>query len=122
MFVGDSKFKTTMPSNVTSIAGLLKYIKSKTKILIAEDEIDRIILEIESTRLSRTILTYIKHVNNLKKHTEYSHKTPPKKVSKILCPKYGSQLILRTVKKGQNKGDKFYGCSAYPKCMFTKSK
>lgn len=33
------------------------------------------------------------------------------------CPKCGSELVIRINKKD---GTKFYGCSAYPKCVFTK--
>ena len=32
------------------------------------------------------------------------------------CPKCGSALILRTVKKGPRAGDRFWGCSTYPRC------
>lgn len=38
---------------------------------------------------------------------------------KIKCPECGSVMILRTAKKGQNAGGKFYGCSRYPKCKAT---
>ncbi|MCR4679778.1 MAG: topoisomerase DNA-binding C4 zinc finger domain-containing protein [Lachnospiraceae bacterium] len=33
-----------------------------------------------------------------------------------LCPMCGAPMILRTAKKGENKGGQFYGCSKYPKC------
>ena len=33
-----------------------------------------------------------------------------------LCPKCSSELVLRTVKKGENKGNTFLACSAFPKC------
>lgn len=36
----------------------------------------------------------------------------------LLCPKCGSDLVLRTAKKGNNVGDQFYGCAAFPKCRF----
>ncbi|WP_373033736.1 topoisomerase DNA-binding C4 zinc finger domain-containing protein [Sulfurovum sp.] len=36
-----------------------------------------------------------------------------------LCPKCGSSLVLRVAKQGANKGNEFYGCSAYPKCRHT---
>jgi len=36
-----------------------------------------------------------------------------------LCPKCESKLVLRTVKKGANAGDQFWGCSKYPACRFT---
>jgi hypothetical protein len=32
------------------------------------------------------------------------------------CPKCGMPMVLRVVKKGTNPGDKFWGCSNYPKC------
>lgn len=34
------------------------------------------------------------------------------------CPKCGSKLVLRTAKKGENAGNQFYGCSAFPKCRY----
>lgn len=34
------------------------------------------------------------------------------------CPRCGSPLVLRTAKKGDNAGNQFYGCSAFPKCRF----
>jgi predicted RNA-binding Zn-ribbon protein involved in translation (DUF1610 family) len=32
------------------------------------------------------------------------------------CPKCGSKMILRTAKRGDNQGGKFWGCSRYPEC------
>jgi len=36
--------------------------------------------------------------------------------SNIKCPKCDSEMILRTAKRGDNKGKQFYGCSRFPKC------
>lgn len=33
-----------------------------------------------------------------------------------VCPKCGSEMILRTVKNGANAGNQFWGCSGYPQC------
>ena len=33
-----------------------------------------------------------------------------------ICKKCGTPMVLRTAKKGDNKGQEFYGCSNYPKC------
>lgn len=33
-----------------------------------------------------------------------------------ICPKCGVELIPRTAKSGQNKGNKFWGCPNYPQC------
>jgi predicted RNA-binding Zn-ribbon protein involved in translation (DUF1610 family) len=35
---------------------------------------------------------------------------------KQLCPKCGSEMILRTAKSGANQGEKFWGCSNFPQC------
>jgi len=32
------------------------------------------------------------------------------------CPKCGSKMVLRTAKRGDNQGGKFWGCSRYPEC------
>jgi restriction system protein len=37
------------------------------------------------------------------------------------CPRCGSELVLRTAKKGPRTGTSFYGCSAFPKCRYTQS-
>lgn len=48
-------------------------------------------------------------------------KDAPKVNYTILCPKCGSKMVLRTAKKGKNKGNKFWGCSQFPKCRGTSS-
>ncbi|MEN6422936.1 MAG: restriction endonuclease [Smithella sp.] len=45
---------------------------------------------------------------------------PRNKLNENVCPKCGAKLVLRTAKKGQNAGEKFWGCSAFPKCKATK--
>lgn len=37
-----------------------------------------------------------------------------------VCPSCGSALVLRTAGKGPDRGSKFYGCSSFPRCRFTK--
>ena len=39
----------------------------------------------------------------------------------LICPRCGSPLVLRTAKKGENAGNQFYGCSAFPKCRYTQN-
>lgn len=38
-----------------------------------------------------------------------------------ICPRCGAALGLRTVKKGNRAGNKFLGCSEYPKCSYTEN-
>lgn len=37
---------------------------------------------------------------------------------KMVCPQCGSELVLRTAKKGTNVGQQFYGCTNFPNCRF----
>ncbi len=37
-----------------------------------------------------------------------------------ICPKCGTQMVLRTAKRGDQKGEEFWGCGNYPKCRETK--
>ena len=39
----------------------------------------------------------------------------------MICPKCGSKLVIRIAKKGDNAGNQFYGCSAFPKCRYVKN-
>jgi Zn-finger domain associated with topoisomerase type I len=36
-----------------------------------------------------------------------------------ICPKCGVPMVLRVAKRGENVGEKFYGCPNYPKCRET---
>jgi restriction system protein len=35
------------------------------------------------------------------------------------CPRCGSQMVIRTAKKGLNVGTRFWGCTTYPRCKGT---
>ena len=39
----------------------------------------------------------------------------------LSCPSCGSDMTLRTARKGAHAGSRFYGCSTYPKCRGTRS-
>lgn len=43
-----------------------------------------------------------------------SHNTADQKI----CPRCGGNLILRVAKSGKYAGNRFYGCSNYPKCRY----
>ncbi len=38
-----------------------------------------------------------------------------------LCPSCGTEMVLRTAKKGSNASQQFWGCSNYPKCRGTRA-
>ena len=49
-------------------------------------------------------------------------KTPTLTVRKLddsICPICGSKMLLRTAKKGPRAGERFWGCSDFPKCRST---
>ena len=56
-------------------------------------------------------------VGNLQKQGPTSPKPTPANV----CPKCGGEMVLRTAQKGPNPGQKFWGCSNFPRCRFTKA-
>ena len=109
VFVGDSTFKTEMPENVTYGKDYIRFIKSKTQPVLTEAEVKEIKSKIEAGRLTPSFKTHREHVKQVK--TIVANKTDYKQ-----CPKCGSSMVLRKVKKGQNAGNKFWGCSKFPKC------
>jgi hypothetical protein len=49
--------------------------------------------------------------------TQLSTPTEPAKDAPApRCPKCGSEMLLRTAKSGTNQGNKFWGCSNFPRC------
>jgi predicted RNA-binding Zn-ribbon protein involved in translation (DUF1610 family) len=108
VFVGDSTFKTEMPENVTYGRGYIKFIKSKVKPVLTESEVKEITSKIEISRLTPSFKTNREHVKHVKTIVE-------KKGNSQSCPKCGGAMVLREVKKGQNIGNKFLGCSNFPK-------
>ncbi len=104
VFVGDSTFKTDMPENVTYAGGFIRYIKSRTEQVLSDAQVRLVIQKIESGRLSRSIKTHVEHVKHVKEIVEQKNSDPE-------CPKCSSPMVLRESKKGQNKGNQFWGCS-----------
>jgi ribosomal protein L37AE/L43A len=109
VFVGDSTFKTEMPDNVTYGSGYIRYIKSKKQPLLSAVEVKEIVSKIESGRLSPSFKTHREHVKHVKNIVR-------EKQDSIACPKCGNPMVMREIKKGPNKGNKFWGCSRFPQC------
>lgn len=109
VFVGDSTFKTDMPRNVTYTGGCIKYIKSIKAEILSQEQVHDIISTIAGVRLQPSIKTNCEHVAHVKKIIS-------SKKNEKTCPKCSSRLVLRESKKGSNAGNKFWGCSTFPKC------
>ncbi len=105
----------------------LKNIISTTPVIYTHELLRTIIknkkpyLTIENTKKIASELKLMAKKQNIKQST---HKKNIQKnlnhrnalSQKLICPNCGAKLILRTGKYG-----KFYGCSNYPKCRYTKN-
>jgi len=115
VFVGESTFKTAMPENVTYGRGYIRYIKSKTQPQLSETEVQQIIQRIADGRLKPSIKTHRQHARHVREIVAAKNEPAQSSASKS-CPKCGSEMKLRTAKKGPNAGSQFWGCSSFPKC------
>lgn len=113
IFWGNCKFKTQMPENVIcrGYRELPDYVKSKKRILLTDDEVNRICDQLQTRKAHTPFLSGWRHVSSLKKR--YGNST--------VCPRCGGKLLERTAQKGRGAGDKFIGCENYPRCRYTKA-
>lgn len=77
-------------------------------VCLSNDDVEKITTKLMDREAEKTQLR--EHINEI-------HEVKVDKQQKLtsgICPKCGSELILRNGKYG-----KFYGCSGYPKCRFT---
>jgi restriction system protein len=66
------------------------------------------------------LLTMVKNVQTKPVAKQIPSFTVVASSSENLCPKCGAHLVERQAKRGANMGNTFLGCSAFPKCRFTK--
>lgn len=111
--VGRCAFKTPIPSGVTMGSGFIRYIKLFREPVFTQHEVSLLLKRIEAKRLASTRRRRRIHVLNLKRRSDPN--------ARWLCPKCGRPMILRTVKQGSRVGQRFWGCSGYPQCRFTRN-
>ncbi|WP_160061444.1 NERD domain-containing protein [Psychromonas sp. L1A2] len=138
VFIGDSTFKTKMPENVTYARGCVEYIKTKQVVHFTKEQVNSLISEIETGRLTPSLKTNLAHNKHVKTIVEskaepreitkqvYESKVEPKEIpNRVLeiqegvvksCPKCGSEMALRQAQKGKYVGNQFWGCTNFPKC------
>ena len=126
VFVGRGEFKTRMPPEVTDIGGLERYFLGKSDIAFSEEEIKTIVDRIENQRYRRGFLTNRRHRKHIQEVVAQKSKVvslrQSRKPSRARphCPSCGKKMVPRTAKRGRNSGQRFWGCSEYPKCRGTR--
>lgn len=66
VFVGNSRFKTAMPENVTYAGGYIRYVKSKVTPLFSTSDVNQIVTQIEQIRLMPSMKTNREHKRHVK--------------------------------------------------------
>jgi restriction system protein len=66
VFTADTSFKTDMPENVTSPRGYIRYIRSRTRTVLTDSEVNQIIKSIAEKRLVPGLKTHFQHVKHVK--------------------------------------------------------
>lgn len=112
VFAGGAEPKTQMPSNVLWRASSLPdYILSHNNSSFSHAEIKSFEKKLTDRALEKTRQTRREHVQKLKER-------PEKNIGdNAICPRCRSNLVERTNRKT---GEKFWGCSKFPKCRFVR--
>ena len=138
VFVGGVQFKTPMPANVIGRHKLASYINGIQETVFTPSELLRLNEQLSQGKLESSFTAsrnHIKHVRELKKtakkpmsndrlseEKETIVEQIPVAQDNTNCPRCNEALVLREAKKGPNKGNRFYGCSSFPKCRYTQIK
>lgn len=144
MLIGDGELKTRdrLPPNVLT-SDLAGFIKSYRVLVFTEEEVSGILSTIEAKRLApgwKTTRQHVAHVRDIKTRAVTAQapgpvpllepaseadpsapvpptaQTPSQAAPSPICSKCGKPMILRTAKRGQHVGRKFWGCSGFPSC------
>ena len=97
---------------------------------ISEEEIEKIYSDLQPLTVidEETRLKHIEQVKNAQKRDETKRQSKPindaepeGKTLDFKCPWCGGDLVLRTAKHGPTAGSRFYGCSNFPECRYTRN-
>ena len=98
-----------MPANVTHGRACFQYIKQFSDVVFSDVEYQNVVDSLNEIKLKRGIATDIKHCQHVQELVV-------SKEAAKLCSRCGSEMVVRKTKRGKNKGQQFWGCSAYPTC------
>ncbi len=113
----DQLIKVIRKKNDTT-SNIMKYSKTDMK-NCAQEILDKNIEERKDYFAKfEELLKELEAEENLAENQDKEQTLDENKPQKLICPKCGSELVLRTARNGANAGQKFYGCSAFPKCRY----
>lgn len=79
--------------------------------MFSDKEVEAVVEAIQQGRLPATWKTHPQHVASLRERHGSN-----------VCPRCGAALIERIAKTGANAGNRFLGCSAFPRCRYTRQR
>ena len=112
VFVGKAELKTRMPDHVTEGMGFATYIRSFRSPVMTEDQVAAACRRIESESLLKSRATDRRHVRELRSRERLD---APRK-----CARCGRDMVLRRTRSGPNAGRRFWGCTGFPACRYTR--
>lgn len=101
---GNTKFISAQ--GVYTLFELKHLISQPTTSLISVDQMEHIYSVLTQAKKESNLST-AEHISNIRN----MHKN----IQNLICPRCGGTLLIRT-----HNNSSFYGCSNYPKCLFTK--
>lgn len=111
--------KHNVVKTVDLVSNITNYMKKNRKML-TQSQIVKIDNNLRTT-VNVELKVKKKHIETIKNNKAY-HSKPKKKTKTTnqVCPLCKSKLVVRVSSRGPGKQNKFYGCSNYPNCKFTK--
>jgi Zn-finger domain associated with topoisomerase type I len=112
VFVGSAEPKTDMPSNVLwGLRRLPEFIQSHRVSVFTESDLRKFETKLRSQALEANSETRREHVKSVQA------RAIAKNADKTKCPRCNAHMVERT---NRQNGEKFWGCSRYPKCRGTR--
>ncbi|MCY4435890.1 MAG: NERD domain-containing protein [Chloroflexi bacterium] len=107
VFVGNAQLKRELPENVTVGLGGSRYIRSFRHRALSVAQVAMICELIESRRMEPSWRTSRRHIRSLENESPSATRW---------CPRCGQKMVLRTARRGQFAGKRFWGCEGFPAC------
>lgn len=103
-------------------AGPEEYLNRKLAAGMDEQELQRLydMLAVEIARKVHCTAIRYEDVRRGRANTAKRHAERAGSLQVPVCEKCGAKMVLRTGQSGPRKGQKYWGCSNYPACRYTK--